>query len=74
MKNLLYSLYTLLYSKDNSVLHIIKRNGISQTLKGHQYLLVSIPESFTGIQEYITQKSELDNLFSNLKKNGVKAF
>ena len=69
-----YSIYTLLYSQENSVLHILKRDDESQTLKGHfiidQYLSVLIPQSYTSIQEYITLNSELGNLFSYLK-NGV---
>ena len=46
----------------------------SQTLKDHfiidKYLFVLIPESYTIIQQCVTMKSNLDNLFSNLK-NGV---
>ena len=55
-------------------LHILKGNTVFQTLKGHfifdQYLSVLMTESYTSTQEDITRKSELDNLFSNLK-NGV---
>ena len=69
-----YSTQTLLYSKDNSILHILKRNDVSQALQGHfiidQYLSVLITGSYTSIQEYIKLKSELDKLFSNLN-NGV---
>ena len=41
---LFYSMQTLFYSQENSVLHILKRNDLSQALKGHliidQYLSV----------------------------------
>ena len=53
---------------------ILKRNDISEALKYHfiieHYLSVLKPESYTSIQEYITLKSGLDDLFLNLK-NGV---
>ena len=43
-----------------------------KALKGHftidQDLPGLIQESYTSIQEYITLKSKLDNLFLNLKK------
>ena len=42
-------------------------NDITEALKYHfiidYYLSVLIPESYTSIQEYITLKSGLDNLF-----------
>ena len=45
-------------------------------LKGHffidQNLPVLIPESYNSIQEFITQKSELDHLFSHFKKRSVR--
>ena len=74
---LLYSVQTQLYSQENPVLLILKRDTVSQTLKDFfiidQNLPVLIPESYTSIEKYIKLKSELDNLFSNLKY-GVKAF
>ena len=55
----------------NSVLPILKRNDISEALKVgfiiDQYLSVLVPESYTNIQQFITLKSKLHNLFSNLK-------
>ena len=59
----MYLLQILLYSQENSVLHILKRNTISQALKGHfiidQYLSLLMPESRTSILEYFKVKSEL---------------
>ena len=66
-----YFTQTLLYLQENSVLYILKKNDVSQALKGHfiidQYFSVLISGSYTGIQEDITLKLQLDNLFSNLK-------
>ena len=66
-----YSISTLLCSEENSVLFIFLKNNVSQALKGYfiidKYLPVLIPESYPSVQEYVTLKSELDNLFSNLK-------
>ena len=66
-----YSTQTLLYLQENSTSHILKRNDLSQALKGHfnidQYLSVLIPGSYTSIQEYSRLKSELDKLCPNLK-------
>ena len=74
---LLYSVQIQLYSQENPVLLILKRDTVSQTLKDYfiidQNLPVFIPESYTSIEKYIKLKSELDNLFSSLKY-GVKAF
>ena len=74
---LLYSVQTQLYSQENPVLLILKRDTVSQTLKDYfiidQNLPVFMSESYTSIEKYIKLKSELDNLFSNLKY-GVKAF
>ena len=76
-----YILNLLLYSilfrpycihRRTHILHILKRKDISETQKGHfniyPYLSVLIPGSYTSIQEYITLKSGLNNLFSNLKR------
>ena len=49
----LSSIQALLYSQVNSILHILKMNDVSQTLKCHfiidEYLLVLIPGSFKSI-------------------------
>ena len=60
---MLYSISTLFYSQENSVLPILKKNDVFQALKGHftidQYLPVLILKSYTSV------KSELDNSFLN---------
>ena len=75
---LLYLLYFLIFcsiftlnSQENSVLHILKGNAVSQRLKVLHWsifiCLFIITEIDTSIQEHITLKSGLDKLFSNLK-------
>ena len=69
----------LLYSQENSVLHILKWNAVSQKLRGHfsidQYLPVLIVEKYARIQENITLKSDaLQMLIQMTTFNFVKKF
>ena len=70
LSNILETIY-----KENSILHLLKGKAVSRALRGHfitdQCLSTLIAEKDTTIQEDITLKSELDNLYSSLKNGEI---
>ena len=70
LSNVLKTIY-----KENSVLHILKGKAVSRALRGHfiidEWLPTLIAEKYATIQEDITLKSELDNLYSSLQNGEI---